>query len=203
MAKKLQDLMLKNDDNGKQLRCLIVEDYKTGSVRKIRDRDKFESILKEVDEMFITKIYEPTAEQRNELLNTLQAHKDEAGEVVEVPENVVLFTMLQFTDLELDSSVFEENEELLEQVLSNPNPLFMAIKNELDLMFIESIAMLIDITDSYRQLPDEWLDLSNQLGEVKTKIKQQEKKKKKYKKEIKSLKEKVELTESDLIDTIQ
>lgn len=194
--------MLRNDVDGKQLRCLIVEDYKTGSVVKCRDRQKFEKVISETDEMFLTKIYEPTAKEREALLETLKIH-DKGGDNIEIPEKVVLFHMLQFTDLELDSATFEENEELLDAVISNPNPLFLAIKNELDLIFIESISMLIDITDSYRQLPDEWLDLSNQIATTKADIKKQEVKKKRAKKEVKKLEDKVKQAERDLIDTIQ
>lgn len=202
MARKLSDLKLRNDVDGKQLRCLIVEDYQTGSVSKIRDRHRFEEVLKETDEMFLTKVYEPTSKQREELLNTLKVH-DRGGENIEIPEKVVLFHMLQFTDLELDSTSFEENEELLDAIISNPNPLFLSIKNELDLIFIEAIAMLIDINNSYRQMPEEWLDVSNQIISTKETIKKQETKKTRAKKQIKKLEEKIEKTERDLVDTIQ
>ena len=202
MARKLSDLKLRNDVDGKQLRCLIVEDYQTGSVSKIRDRHRFEEVLKETDEMFLTKVYEPTSKQREELLNTLKVH-DRGGEKIEIPEKVVLFHMLQFTDLELDSTSFEENEELLDAIISNPNPLFLSIKNELDLIFIEAIAMLIDINNSYRQMPEEWLDVSNQIISTKETIKKQETKKTRAKKQIKKLEEKIEKTERDLVDTIQ
>ena len=202
MARKLSDLKLRNDVDGKQLRCLIVEDYQTGSVSKIRDRHRFEEVLKETDEMFLTKVYEPTSKHREELLNTLKVH-DRGGENIEIPEKVVLFHMLQFTDLELDSTSFEENEELLDAIISNPNPLFLSIKNELDLIFIEAIAMLIDINNSYRQMPEEWLDVSNQIISTKETIKKQETKKTRAKKQIKKLEEKIEKTERDLVDTIQ
>ena len=194
--------MLRNDVDGKQLRCLVMEDYRTGSITKIRDREKFEEIISTTDEMFLTKIYEPTATQREGLLQTLKIY-DKGTNEIELPEKVVLFHLLQFTDLELDASSFEENEELLESVLANPNPLFLAIKNELDLIFIESLAMLIDINDSYRQLPDEWLDLSNQIASTKEAIKKQETKKKRTKKSIKKLETELEEIERDLIDTIR
>lgn len=202
MARKLSDLKLRNDVDGKQLRCLIVEDYQTGSVSKIRDRHRFEEVLKETDEMFLTKVYEPTSKQREELLNTLKVH-DRGGENIEIPEKVVLFHMLQFTDLELDSTSFEENEALLDAIISNPNPLFLSIKNELDLIFIEAIAMLIDINNSYRQMPEEWLDVSNQIMATRETIKKQETKKTRAKKQIKKIEEKIEKAERDLVDTVQ
>ena len=180
--------MLRNDVDGKQLRCLIVEDYQTGSVSKIRDRHQFEEILATTDEMFLTKIFEPTTKEREDLLKVLQVHHQDGEEAVDVPEEVVLFTMLKFTDLELDSTDFEDNQALLTEVLSNPNALFMAIKSELDLMFIESLAMLMDVQNAYRQMPDEWLDLSNKLQEVKSEIKTQERNIKTKSKKVNQLK---------------
>ena len=188
--------MLRNDVDGKQLRCLIVEDYKTGSVSKIRDRHQFEEVLATTDEMFLTKIYEPTTKEREDLLKILQVHHRDGEETVDVPEEVVLFTMLKFTDLELDSTDFEDNQALLSEVLLNPNPLFMSIKNELDLMFIESLAMFVEVQDAYRHMPEEWLDLSNKLQEVKSEIKSQERK-------IKSKSKKVDQLKKALDDEIE
>lgn len=199
--------MLRNDVDGKQLRCLIVEDYKTGSVMKYRDHQMFEELIAQTDEMFLTKIYEPTTKERENLLKVLQVHHVEGEESVEIPEEVVLFTMLQFTDLEFDSTDFEDNEALLQAVLSNPNPLFMAIKNELDLMFIESLAMLIDVQDAYRHLPTEWLELSNSIQEVKKDIKEQKKKIKSKSAKVKKLQEtldqEVETIGDAVIEVIQ
>lgn len=192
MARKLSDLMLRNDVDGKQLRCLIVEDYKTGSVAKYRDRQTFEELIAQTDEMFLTKIYEPTAKERENLLKVLQSHHVEGETSVNIPEEVVLFTMLQFTDLEFDTTDFEENKDLLQGILANPNPLFMSIKNELDLIFIESLAMLIDTQDAYRHLPEEWLELSNAIQEVHEDIQTQNKKIKTQKKKVKKLQKQVD-----------
>lgn len=202
MAKKLQDLMLKNDDNGRQIRCLLVEDYLTTSIKKVKNRDEFPMVLAETDEMFITKIYEPTIKERENLLKVLQVHQANEEEAIEIPEEVVLFTMLQFTDLELDSTDFEDNRGLLEAILENPNTLFMSIKNELDLMFIESIAMALDMKEAYRHLPDEWLALSDSIQTVKAQIEEQEKALSKNDKKVKKLQKQVDEEISTIGDVV-
>lgn len=194
--------MLKNDDNGRQIRCLLVEDYLTTSIKKVKNRDEFSMVLAETDEMFITKIYEPTIKERENLLKILQVHQANEEEAIEIPEEVVLFTMLQFTDLELDSTDFEDNRGLLEAILENPNTLFMAIKNELDLMFIESIAMALDMKEAYRHLPDEWLALSDSIQTVKAQIEEQEKALSKNDKKVKKLQKQVDEEISTIGDVV-
>lgn len=166
MAKKLHDLMLKNDDNGRQIRCLVVEDYRTGSISKIRDRERFESILKETDEMFLTKIYEPTAEQRSAFLDLTQGSLKQNNKkqvVSEVDELDVLLCLLELTDLDYSTEETEENKALLTEIAKRPNALFLTIKNELEIIFLEIMSNFYDMASAYYSMPDEMLHLSTDI----------------------------------------
>lgn len=194
--------MLKNDDNGKQLRCLLVEDYQTGAIKKVREREAFESTLKETDEMFITKVYEPTQAQREELLTLIQENVgiEQEESVVTLSEVKTLFLMLKFTDIELDSEELEDNHELLEAVISNPNPLFVAIRNELELIIIETVAMLYDAAKVYRTMPDDLLNASNELMVAKANLDKKKKDLKKKQKKVTNLQTEIKKVEDETIE---
>lgn len=158
--------MLKNDDNGRQIRCLVVEDYRTGSISKIRDRERFESILKETDEMFLTKIYEPTAEQRSAFLDLTQGSLKQNNKkqvVSEVDELDVLLCLLELTDLDYSTEETEENKALLTEIAKRPNALFLTIKNELEIIFLEIMSNFYDMASAYYSMPDEMLHLSTDI----------------------------------------
>ena len=202
MAKKLTDLMLKNDENGKQIRCLLVEDFETGVIKKFRNRSEFNLIMAETDEMFITKIYEPTQTQRDELLKVIQENADiENNEtVVSLSDAKVLFLMLQFTDIELDSQELEETRELLEAIIENPNPLFIAIRSELELFIIETIGMVLETSKVYKAMPQDLLEVTEQLLEAKGALEEKKKELKKKQKKAKTLKSQVEKVEAETIE---
>lgn len=176
--------MLRNDDNGRQIRCLMVEDYQTGGMTKVRDQNQFQSILATTDEMLVTKVYEPDMAERDHLMRLI---KNSVGEDLQanLSETDVLYEMLKLTDLEIDSSDLEANKALLEQILQRPNALFLAIKAELEIILIEVVASFHDVASAYRAMPEEWLTLADDLAAL-------ELENERMKKEVKTLEDEPE-----------
>lgn len=128
---KLQSLKLRKDDGERQIKCLIVEDYKTGDIVKYYDSDDFKDIIKDTDSMFLTKVYSPTQKEKEDLFKLVEGDIEvEDGYVsAEITEpDVVIGMFKRFTDLEIDLN----DKELIEDVMSSPNDLFVAIKLEVD-----------------------------------------------------------------------
>ena len=192
MAKKLADLMLKNDDNGRQIRCLVVEDYVTGGISKVRDRSQFESLIQTTDEMLLTKVYEPDMADRDRLMKLIQSSTD-ADLQAQLSEADVLFELLRLTDLELDPTELESNKALMNEILKRPNALFLAIKAELEVVLIEVVASFHDVANAYRAMPEEWLTLSDEIMSAQANLVQ-------LKEEIEQTEARIETYENELVN---
>ena len=192
MAKKLADLMLKNDDNGRQIRCLVVEDYVTGGISKVRDRSQFESLIQTTDEMFLTKIYEPDMAERDRFMKLIQSSVN-ADLQAQLSEADVLFELLRLTDLDLDPADLEADKALMDEILKRPNALFLAIKAELEVVLIEVVASFHDVANAYRAMPDEWLDLSNEILSTQANLAE-------LKEEIEETEARIETYENELVN---
>lgn len=128
---KLQSLKLRKDDGERQIKCLIIEDYMTGDIIKHYDSDDFKDIIEDTDSMFLTKVYSPTQEEKEDLFKLVQDDIEVKDGYVsaEITESEVVIGMFKkFTDLEIDLN----DKELIEDVMSNPNDLFVNIKLEMD-----------------------------------------------------------------------
>lgn len=192
MAKKLSDLLLKNDDNGRQIRCYVVEDYQTGGISKVRDRAQFETLTQTTDAMFLTKIYEPDMADRERLMRLIQSSANQDLQA-HLSEADVLFEMLRLTDLELDAEELETNKALMEEILKRPNALFLSIKSELEIMLIEIVAAFHDVAAAYRAMPEEWLTLADDL--LATQEEGQ-----RLKEEVKEVETRLEALESEMVN---
>lgn len=195
MAKKLDSLALRNDDKGKQIRCLIVENEVTGMVTKIRNHHQFEEVIATTNPDYLTKVYEPTIKQRDELLDLIKNNvvTDDNGETrVEIEEEKVLLTMLDFTDIEIDKRKNKHNSTLLKQIAKNPTTTFIFIKQELDVLLLEIIAMYHSMMTAYNNIPEEISELPTVINNLEADIKKKEQSIKEKQKEIEKLKEKLE-----------
>ena len=134
----LKSLKMRNDEKERQIKCLIVEDYKTGDIVKYYDPKEFKNIVEQTDEMFLTKVYTPTQEEKDHLFKSLQEEIIVSDGMVEVKiteADIVMGLFKKFTDLEIDLN----DKELIEEVMKNPSELFVAIKIEMDKILMSSL----------------------------------------------------------------
>lgn len=189
--KKLGQMSKRIDDvkTGKTIRCLFIEDYKTTQIKKVRDPKLFKEIIENTDEMFLTKVYQPTSEDKVELIKYIQKHSiDENGKkrFKQTNEEVYMW-LLRFTDIE-PSENYEDNV----YAIQNPNELLIQISQELNTIMMEVTANYQEIKRTYDNLPDfviesliesekelddkseEQLQAEKELEELREKIKQLE-----------------------------
>lgn len=189
--KKLGQMSKRIDDvkTGKTIRCLFIEDYKTTQIKKVRDPKLFKEIIENTDEMFLTKVYQPTSEDKVELIKYIQKHSiDENGKkrFKQTNEEVYMW-LLRFTDIE-PSENYEDNV----YAIQNPNELLIQISQELNTIMMEVTANYQEIKRTYDNLPDfviesliesekelddkseEQLKAEKELEELREKIKQLE-----------------------------
>lgn len=127
---KLQSLKLRKDEGERQIKCLIVESI-TGDVIKYFNPDEFGSIIETTDKDHLTKVYSATLEDKEKMLETLKdsVTVEEGAISVNVTEaDMVMGLFSMFTDLEIDLN----DKELINEVMANPNDMFVAIKIEID-----------------------------------------------------------------------
>lgn len=194
MAKKLDSLALRNDDKGKQIRCLVIENEVTGMVTKVRDYKKFDEVIASTHPDYLTKVYEPTIEERDGLLELIKKNivTDENGETsVDISEEQVLLTMLGFTDIEIDKRKNKQNLAMMKRIIEKPTAVFLSIKQELDVLILEVISMYHSMFNAYKNIPEEIDDLGDKIESLETLIKSQEEEKKSKEQYVKQLENKL------------
>lgn len=193
MAKHLSALKLRNDHNGRQVRCLIQEEQ--GHLIKIKELSAIQEIVNDSSFDGIV-VYEPTQSERQQLFETLRKNTVlENGELIASLEETDLFLLLMnYTTVELPTDLAEKRQ-LMEEVLAEPNPLFLLLKNELDILVIELMAAFHELSKSYEQLPEELLEASNQIVELQAGLKEKEQEKRAKLAQIEQLKAEIERLE--------
>lgn len=184
---KLESLKMRKDDGERQIKCLIVEDFKTGDVVKYYNSNDFDLIIKETDGMFLTKVYSPTQQEKEELIKSL---KDDitvedgyvSAEITEARTVIGLFK--KFTDLEIDLA----NNDLIEEVVANPNELFIAIKLEMDKILMSTFESYISTYKTLKSNPNAQEALVKSV-EIESNIAKENEKQKADEQRIKELKE--------------
>lgn len=200
MAKSLLSLKQRDDFNGRQIRCLIVEDLATGMLSKVREPDLFEKTMAQTPASLLTMVFEPTEADRVKLLKLIAQNVDENGEALTatIGEEDVLLTLLEMTDLEINPIELKANRELMTEILAKPSALFISIKNELDMILLEIVTAFEEVVNAYRHMPSEMLDASNKLLELQEMEQQNKQKIEAKKQEIEHLKQQLAELEGDL-----
>ena len=127
---KLQSLKMRKDEGERQIKCLIVEDT-TGDAVKYFNPSEFQSIIETTDKDRLTKVYSATLEDKQKMLETLKDNivvEDGAISVNLTEADMIMQLFVMFTDLEIDLA----DQELINEVVANPNDVFVAIKIEID-----------------------------------------------------------------------
>ena len=200
MAKHLSALKLRNDHNGRQVRCLIQEEQ--GHLVKIKERSTIQETLNDSSFDGIV-VYEPTQSERQQLFETLRKSTVlENGELIASLEETDLFLLLMnYTTVELPNDL-DEKRQLMEEVLAEPSPLFLLLKNELDILVIELMSAFHELTKSYQQLPDDLLEASNRLVALESGLKEKEQEKRAKLAEIERLKAEIEAMEQENLSSV-
>lgn len=206
MAKKLNNLKRNIDDvkTGKEIRCLVLENFQTGLLSIVRDRSVFEKILRETDEMFVTKVYNPTPEEKVELLTLIEKNSTviNGERHVTISDEEVFMELLKFTDIEVSDN-HEENME----AIKNPSDLLIMIRGELKKILYQIFTDYQEIQRTIKDLPDEviesLLEVNGKRKEVeeeieKEKQKQLERERKQKEKEEKRKKLEAELAQLEM-----
>lgn len=128
---KLHSLKMRKDEGERQIKCLIVEDVLTGDVVKYFNPSEFSTVLQMTEKDNLTKVYSPTVEDKQRMLETIKDNIVVDNESVSVDiteEDMIMQLFAMFTDLEIDLT----DKELINEVVANPNDVFIAIKIEID-----------------------------------------------------------------------
>lgn len=128
---KLQALKMRKDEGERQIKCLIVEDVTTGDVAKYFNPTDFKKIIENTDKELLTKVYSPSVEDKQKLLEKIKDNITVGEQSVDVnitEEDMIAQLFSMFTDLEIDL----KDKELIHEVVKNPNDVFIAIKIEID-----------------------------------------------------------------------
>ncbi len=199
MARSLSSLRQRNDYNGKQIRCLIIEDSTSGLLSKVREPELFKDLIEQTPASLLTIVFEPTEADRTKLLKLIGQNINPNGESLDVTigEEDVLLTLLEMTDLELNPIELKANRQLMTEILAQPSALFISIKNELDMILIEVIKSFEEVVNAYRHMPSEMLDATNQLLELQKEEEENNKKIETKKQEIEHLKQRLAELEGD------
>lgn len=204
MAKSLASLKQRDDYQGRQIRCLIVEDLETGALSKQKDSDRFKSIIEQTSPELLTMVFEPTEAERNKILKVIaQGSQSTDGKSLTVSEEDILLLLLEMTNLEMDPQSLVANRELMKEILAKPSALFLMIKSELEIIMIEIVASFEETMKAYSQMPTELLETTTQLLELQEEERRNASKIEEKKKEIESLRKQLAELEGDMGETIQ
>lgn len=126
----------------KELRCVVVEDAVTGEVYKITNQDDMQKAIKEYSQWEVTKVYNPTQKQKNELWEMSSKANEENKITVGIEGlDMIIKAIPMLTDIEVDLTV-EEDLETLQEVIQDPNRVMELVAQEVNIM-------LLDITNDY------------------------------------------------------
>ncbi len=185
---KLSTMQMRKDDGEKQIRCLIVEDYKSGSLLKHYNPQEFKSIIKNTNPDFLTKIYSPTQKDKENIYQLIDKNLSASNGQLHTKisdEDVVVTLIKNFTDVEIDV----EDVEVVKEIIANPNELFLAIKMELDKILMSMLETYVTTYKTLQANPQTMEALGEKAQErlVQQKKLEREKKMNELKKELSKL----------------
>ncbi|MGL5328842.1 MAG: hypothetical protein ACRDD7_06210 [Peptostreptococcaceae bacterium] len=158
MARDLRSLKRRD------LKCIIIEDFETGRVFKINKPNDIKEALLKYSENEITKIYNPTKEQKAKIFKIMEISEKEGKVVTQIKgEDVLIALIPMLTDIKIDLTL-NEDLELIEEIIEDPNEVFEIVSRELNDILLSININYIENLKLISQLPSEILD---NLGDVK------------------------------------
>ena len=161
MAKKLSSLIARQDYEGREIKCLIIEDRKAGTLRKEYEHENFKKIMDTVDKDDIVIVFAPTEEQRGKLIDLVGKNITPEGTTRISDEDLFMNMFGEFTDL--DVSDLEADKVLLRQALDNPSELCLAIKSVLEQILWGIVSAYSDAVKTIEAIPEDVLKMSNNV----------------------------------------
>lgn len=149
MAKNLRDY------KRKELRCVIIEDFETGDVKKAIKQEDIEKALEQYTENEITKVYNPTTEQIK-LINDILERKVEGEKVYSKIDGIDMLIKVipMLTDIEIDLDK-DEDIALINEIIEDPNDVFNEVVLELNKIIMNINLNWIEGLKLLNKLPDE------------------------------------------------
>lgn len=153
------------DYKRKEIRCLVIEDFETGDVLKINKKDEIEKGLLNYSENEITKIYNPSQKQLEEINSIIERNTDGEKVYSKIDGIDMLIKIIpMLTDIEIDLNK-EEDIELINEIISDPNDVFNEVVMEINKIIMNVNLKWIDNLKLLNKLPDEIINAMAEMGE--------------------------------------
>lgn len=139
----------------RELRCVIIEDFETGDVKKAIKQEDIEKALEQYTENEITKVYNPTTEQLK-TINELLERKVEEDKIYSKIDGIDMLIRIipMLTDIEVDLTK-DEDVELINEIISDPNDVFNEVVLELNKIIMNINLNWVEGLKMLNKLPDE------------------------------------------------
>lgn len=153
------------DYKRKEIRCLVIEDFETGDILKINKKDEIEKSLLNYSENEITKIYNPSQKQLEEINSIIERNTDGEKVYSKIDGIDMLIKIIpMLTDIEIDLNK-EEDIELINEIISDPNDVFNEVVMEINKIIMNVNLKWIDNLKLLNKLPDEIINAMAEMGE--------------------------------------
>lgn len=153
------------DYKRKEIRCLVIEDFETGDILKINKKDEIEKSLFNYSENEITKIYNPSQKQLEEINSIIERNTDGEKVYSKIDGIDMLIKIIpMLTDIEIDLNK-EEDIELINEIISDPNDVFNEVVMEINKIIMNVNLKWIDNLKLLNKLPDEIINAMAEMGE--------------------------------------
>lgn len=153
------------DYKRKEIRCLVIEDFETGDIFKINKKDEIDRGLLNYSENEITKIYNPSQKQLEEINSIIERNTDGEKVYSKIDGIDMLIKIIpMLTDIKIDLDK-EEDIELINEIISDPNDVFNEIVTEINKIIMYANLKWIDNLKLLNKLPDEIVNAMAKMGE--------------------------------------
>lgn len=132
-----------------KIRCLVVEDSK-GKIKKITDRDKIKKTL-DLGNKNVIEVYNPTQEQKLNIIKMLEEQQVEDKIVVE--GELIVGLIKELTNIEIDL----DDMDLVQEIINNPNNMLEEVSSEINQILYHLISMQFKNISAIAELPTELL----------------------------------------------
>lgn len=147
----------------RELRCVIIEDFETGEIRKLIKQEEMEQALLKYTDNEITKVFNPTTKQVKAISDIIERNVEGDKIYSKVDGIDMLIKVIpMLTDIEIDLDK-EEDVELINEIIEDPNDVFNEVVLEINKIIMNINLNWIDGLKLLNKLPDE---IVNALAET-------------------------------------
>jgi len=153
MAKSLKNYKRKS------IACVIVEDFESGNVYKVVDEENIKNGIEKYTENEITYIYNPTQEQRSEILGIFEKKEDD-GKIKSTMKEIDMLTKVipMLTDIEVNLDN-EEDLEIVRDNIQDPDKVFSKVVMELNSILMDINLEWVESLKMLHKVPSEIMDI--------------------------------------------